>query len=39
MRTYPQLSQHFNGLLVMTAILLNHLVYGLVVAIVYSTGN
>jgi hypothetical protein len=35
MRLFPQLSQHFNQLAVMIAILLNHIVYGLVVAMVY----
>jgi hypothetical protein len=34
---YPQLSEVLNGLPVMAAILLNHMVFGLVVAIVYST--
>ena len=34
---YPQLSVVLNGLPVMVAILLNHMVFGLVVAIVYST--
>ncbi|TMD45356.1 MAG: hypothetical protein E6I90_07455 [Chloroflexi bacterium] len=34
---YPQLSEVLNGLPVMVAILLNHMVFGLVVAIVYST--
>jgi hypothetical protein len=34
---YPQLSEILNGLPVMAAILLNHMVFGLVVAIVYST--
>jgi hypothetical protein len=37
MRIYPQLSELINGLPVMIAILLNHIVFGLVVAIVYST--
>ena len=37
MRMYPQLSELFNGLLVMVAILLNHMVFGVVVALVYST--
>ena len=36
-RMYPQLSEHFNGLPVLMAILLNHMIYGLVVALVYST--
>ena len=34
---YPQLSEVLNGLPVMVAILLNHMVFGLVVALVYST--
>ncbi|HEX6551718.1 MAG TPA: DUF6789 family protein [Ktedonobacteraceae bacterium] len=34
---YPQLSEIVNGLPVMAAILLNHMVFGLVVAFVYST--
>ena len=34
---YPQLSEVLNGLPVMAAILLNHMVFGLVVAFVYST--
>jgi hypothetical protein len=34
---YPQLSEIINGLPVMAAILLNHMVFGLVVALVYST--
>jgi len=34
---YPQLSEILNGLPVMAAILLNHMVFGLVVALVYST--
>jgi len=34
---YPQLSGVLNGLPVMAAILLNHMVFGLVVALVYST--
>ncbi len=37
MRVHPQLSGLFNGLLVMVAILLNHMVFGVVVALVYST--
>jgi len=37
LRRYPQLSEILNGLPVMAAILLNHMVFGLVVAIVYST--
>lgn len=35
MRVFPQLSQHFNTRAVMFAILLNHMVYGVVVAVVY----
>jgi len=34
---YPQLSEVLNGLPVMVAILLNHMVFALVVALVYST--
>ncbi|OLE31539.1 MAG: hypothetical protein AUG45_12775 [Ktedonobacter sp. 13_1_20CM_3_54_15] len=37
LRRYPQLSEILNGLPVMAAILLNHMVFGLVVALVYST--
>jgi hypothetical protein len=37
MRVHPQLSELINGLPVMVAILLNHMVFGLVVALVYST--
>ena len=37
MRVHPQLSELINGLPVIVAILLNHMVFGLVVAIVYST--
>jgi hypothetical protein len=37
LRRYPQLSEIINGLPVMVAILLNHMVFGLVVALVYST--
>ncbi len=37
MRRYPLLSQPFNEPRVMLAIMLNHMVYGLVVAFVYST--
>ena len=36
-RIYPQLSQLINGLPVMVAILLNHMVFGVVVALVYSS--
>ena len=36
-RMYPQLSELINGLPVMVAILLNHMVFGVVVALVYST--
>jgi uncharacterized protein DUF6789 len=35
MRLVPQLSQYFNTLGVMLAILLNHIVFGVVVAVVY----
>ena len=35
MRVHPQLSASFKGLPVMAAILLNHLVFGVVVALVY----
>lgn len=35
MRRYPQLSASFNGLSGMVAILLNHVVFGIVVALVY----
>jgi len=34
---FPQLSQHFNTLAVMIAILLNHIVFGVVVALVYTS--
>jgi hypothetical protein len=34
-RRYPQLSEPFNGLLVIAAILLDHIAFGLVVALVY----
>lgn len=36
-RMFPQLSQYFNNLAVMIAILLNHIVYGVVVALVYTS--
>jgi len=36
MRTFPQLSEFINGVPVMLAILLNHMVFGLVVALVYA---
>ena len=36
-RLFPQLSQHFNTLGVMMAILLNHIVFGVVVAVVYTS--
>jgi hypothetical protein len=36
-RRFSQLSQHFNTLGVMGAILLNHIVFGVVVAIVYTS--
>lgn len=35
LRTFPQLSEHLNLTPVILAILLNHIVYGLVVAVVY----
>lgn len=35
MRRYPQFPHHFNNLTVMIAILLNHIVFGVVVAEVY----
>jgi hypothetical protein len=35
MRGHPQLSEAFNGLPVIVAILLNHMVFGVVVALVY----
>jgi len=37
MRINPQLSEFINGLPVMVAILLNHMVFGVVVALVYAT--
>ena len=37
MRKYPPLSEIISGLPVMVAILLNHIVFGVVVALVYST--
>ena len=37
MRRYPPLSEIISGLPVMVAILLNHIVFGVVVALVYST--
>ena len=36
-RIFPQLSQDFNNLAMMVAILLNHIVFGIVVAIVYTS--
>ena len=36
-RLFPQLSQHFNTAAVMAAILLNHILYGVVVAVVYGS--
>ena len=36
-RRYPQLSPHISGAHVAAAILLNHMIYGVVVAVVYST--
>jgi hypothetical protein len=35
-RKYPPLSEVINGLPVMVAILLNHIVFGVVVGLVYS---
>jgi hypothetical protein len=37
MRIFPQLSHLFNTVAVMLAILLNHMVYGVVVAVVYAS--
>ena len=37
MRKFPQQPKLFNGLPMMVAIILNHMVFGLVVALVYST--
>jgi hypothetical protein len=37
MRRYPPLSEIISGFRVMAAILLNHIVFGVVVALVYST--
>ena len=36
-RTFPQLSEHFNTGKVMIAVLLNHIIFGLVVAVVYAS--
>jgi hypothetical protein len=36
-RRFPQFSQDFNNLAMMIAILLNHIVFGIVVAIVYTS--
>ncbi len=36
-RIFPQLPPHFNNLAAMMAILLNHIVYGVVVALVYTS--
>lgn len=36
-RVYPQLSESVSGLQVMAAIMLNHVVFGLVVALVYTS--
>jgi len=36
-RKFPQQPELFNGLPMMVAIMLNHMVFGLVVALVYST--
>jgi hypothetical protein len=37
MRMFPPLTQHFNTVAVMIAILLNHLLFGVVVAVVYGS--
>ena len=37
MRRFPQLSEQFNTFPVMLSILLNHMIFGLVVAVVYAT--
>jgi hypothetical protein len=37
MRMFPELSQHFNTVAVLLAIVLNHMVYGAVVAVVYAS--
>jgi hypothetical protein len=37
MRMFPQLSPYFNQFSVMIAILLNHIVYGVIVAVVYAS--
>src|SRR5256885_17198024 len=37
MRLFPQLSEHFNTFLVILSILINHMLFGLVVAVVYAT--
>jgi hypothetical protein len=37
MRRYPPLTEHFNTKKVLTAILLNHIVFGIVVAAIYSS--
>lgn len=36
-RTFPQLSEHFNTGKVMIAVMINHIVFGLVVAVVYAS--
>lgn len=36
-RMFPQLSEHFNTFLVILTILMNHMIFGLVVAVVYAT--
>ena len=36
MRRFPQLSEQFNAFSVMLSILLNHMIFGLVVAVVYA---
>lgn len=37
MRRFPQLSEHFNTFPVMLSVLINHMIFGLVVAVVYVT--
>lgn len=37
LRVFPQLSEHLNLPPVILAILLNHIIYGLVVAVVYAS--
>jgi uncharacterized membrane protein YagU involved in acid resistance len=36
-RRFPQLSRQFNSFLVMLSILITHMIFGLVVAVVYAT--